>query len=167
MTRMSFKLSKPPDHRPNSMGIAVLGNVTLDVICRTIDDVPRYESIAFDQVAISPGGCGSNVAVGLGCLKINTLLICRVGNDEAANLLRQTWKRYNIDLRFVESVSEKNTAVSIGLVDHDAQPRFIHTPGANATLTSADLDVALLLKENIARCRFLRATGFDGWKITW
>jgi sugar/nucleoside kinase (ribokinase family) len=131
------------------MGIAVLGNVTLDVICRTVDDVPRYESIAFDQVTISPGGCGSNVAVGLGNLKVKPILICRVGEDEAAKILRGTWKKYGIDLRFVETANQRTTAVSVGLVDHDAQPRFIHTPGANATLASTDLNVALLVSEKV------------------
>jgi hypothetical protein len=31
----------------DSGSILVFGNVTLDVICKTVDDVPRYDSIAF------------------------------------------------------------------------------------------------------------------------
>jgi sugar/nucleoside kinase (ribokinase family) len=131
------------------MAVAVFGNVTLDVICRTIDDVPRYESIAFDHVNISPGGCGSNVAIGLGYLKVETMLICRIGEDDSAKLLQNTWQRFNIDLRYVEKVRDKTTAVSIGLIDHDAQPRFIHTPGANATLTSQCIDVHRLILDNV------------------
>jgi len=32
-------------------GILVFGNVTLDIICKTVDDVPRYDSISFQEVA--------------------------------------------------------------------------------------------------------------------
>jgi ribokinase len=139
------------------MGVAVFGNVTLDVICRTVDEVPRYESITFDHVTISPGGCGSNVAVGLGYLNVETYLICRVGDDKAAKLLRETWKRFNINQRFVEVAKNKSTAVSIGLVDHAAQPRFIHTPGANATLTSENLNIQNIESLNV---KILHIAGF-------
>jgi len=45
--------------------IAVLGNVTLDIICKSVDDVPRHDSISFQEAAVTPGGCGSNTAIGL------------------------------------------------------------------------------------------------------
>jgi hypothetical protein len=35
----------------DSGSILVFGNVTLDVICKTVDDVPRYDSIAFQDAA--------------------------------------------------------------------------------------------------------------------
>jgi sugar/nucleoside kinase (ribokinase family) len=47
------------------MKAVVFGNITLDVICSPVNEVPRYESLSFDQVVVSPGGCGSNVAIGL------------------------------------------------------------------------------------------------------
>lgn len=49
------------------MDVIVFGNVTLDIICHPVNEVPRHQSLAFDQVMVSPGGCGSNVAVGQGC----------------------------------------------------------------------------------------------------
>ena len=126
-----------------SMQVVVFGNVTLDVICRTVDEVPRYESLSFDHVTISPGGCASNVAVGLSSLGISTGLICNIGNDEAGILLNKTWEKFNINLRYVRVLKEKSTAVSIGLVDSESQPRFVHTPGANRALSSDDLSMAI------------------------
>jgi sugar/nucleoside kinase (ribokinase family) len=125
----------------------VFGNVTLDLICKTIDDVPRHESLAFDQVAVTPGGCGSNVAVGLSALGVPTALIACVGSDDAAGLLRQFWKRFEIDQRFVRVVEGQPTGISVGLVDSEAQPRFIHTPGANAFLSVDALDLPTLAAE--------------------
>lgn len=121
------------------MKAAVFGNVTLDVICKTVDDVPRHASLSFEQVKVSPGGCASNVALGLAGLGIETALIAHCGDDDAAFLDYRYWARAGLDLRYVQRIPGKPTGTSIGLVDSDAQPRFIHTSGANATLTVDDL----------------------------
>ncbi|PWH19448.1 MAG: hypothetical protein DDG59_03000 [Anaerolineae bacterium] len=127
----------------------VFGNVTLDVICQTVDDVPRYESVSFDRVVLSPGGCASNVAVGLAALGIETVLICKIGTDAAAEILQRTWSKFNLNLDYVRVDPSVHTAVSIGLVDHDFQPRFIHTPGANGRLTIDDFPEELLCNTSI------------------
>ncbi|MGB9521493.1 MAG: carbohydrate kinase family protein [Anaerolineales bacterium] len=129
--------------------IIVFGNVTLDVICQTVDDVPRYESLSFDKVVLSPGGCASNVAVGLGALGIPTILICKTGVDAAADILIKKWKQFQLNLDYIKQIGEIHTAVSIGLVDHNAQPRFIHTPGANAYLSLDDLDDEIFQRHSI------------------
>jgi sugar/nucleoside kinase (ribokinase family) len=126
------------------MEAVVLGNTTLDVLCYPVGNVPRRESIVFDRVAVAPGGCGSNVAVGLCSLGIPTGLISAVGTDNASALVEETWKQVDLDTRFVRRVAGLPTAISVGLVDDCGQPRFIHTPGANAVLTPADIDVPAL-----------------------
>jgi sugar/nucleoside kinase (ribokinase family) len=123
------------------MQAVVFGNVTLDIICRTVDEVPRYESISFDQVAILPGGCGSNVAMGLASVGIPTTLVACCGDDNASILIERYWQEAGIDLRYLRKFSRLPTGTSIGLVDSDFQPRFIHTSGANAKLTPVDLDI--------------------------
>lgn len=121
-----------------AMEAIVVGNVTLDVLCYPVDEVPRHESIAFEQAAVGPGGCASNTAVVLASLGLSTGIAACVGADEAAALARRTWQTFGVDDRFVETV-DAPTAVSVGLVDHERQPRFIHTPGANAYLTPTRL----------------------------
>ena len=139
------------------MDAVVFGNVTLDIICKIVDDVPRYESLSFDQVAMMPGGCGSNVAVGLAALGVRTALVARTGSDDAAGLLHKFWERFDLDLRYVSEIDRCPTGTSIGLVDHEAQPRFIHTPGANAYLTVDALDLESLFE---AGSRSLHIAGF-------
>lgn len=135
----------------------VFGNVTLDVICKTVDDVPRHESLSFERVAISPGGCGSNVALGLCALGVPTALVATVGSDDASMLVRRFWERFGLDQRFVRVVEGHSTGTSIGLVDSEAQPRFIHTSGANAYLTVDDLDIPRLASEG---ARSMHLAGF-------
>lgn len=131
------------------MDAVVFGNVTLDVICQTVDDVPRYESISFNHVVVAPGGCGSNVAIGLCALGVPTALIGRVGVDDAANLVRTYWTRIGLDTQFIQQIEGNSTGTSVGLVDREAQPRFIHTSGANRTLTPEAIDIPLLVQQGV------------------
>jgi sugar/nucleoside kinase (ribokinase family) len=111
--------------------VLVFGNVTLDVLCYPVNEVPRYESIAFDEVTVSPGGCGSNTAIGLAALGIPTGIVARTGDDDAADLLFRYWQRIGVDPSFVRRIPGTPTGTSIGLIDEKFQPRFIHTSGAN------------------------------------
>lgn len=129
------------------MQSVVFGNATLDVLCFPVEDVPRYESIAFERGIVSPGGCGSNVAIGLCAMGIETALVARLGLDDAAELIELTWKKVGLDYRFVKKDTQSTTAISIGLIDQDLQPRFVHMPGANAKLTADDADISIYVKE--------------------
>ena len=108
------------------MEAVVFGNVTLDALCHPVDDVPRHESISFEQVIVAPGGCGSNVAIGLCALGVDTALVTCIGTDDAAFLVERYWGRVGLDTHFVRRLADVPTAVSVGLVDSDAQPRFVH-----------------------------------------
>ena len=123
------------------MEAVVLGNVTLDVICKPVDDVPRHDSLAFDDVIVAPGGCGSNVAIGLCALGISTALVGRTGNDAAAYLVSRYWRKIGLDTRYVRRMRGLPTGTSVGLIDRDCQPRFVHTSGANKTLDPSALRI--------------------------
>jgi sugar/nucleoside kinase (ribokinase family) len=131
------------------MEAVVVGNITLDVLCYPVEEVPRYESIAFDHSVVSPGGCGSNVAVGLSSLGVPTALVGWIGNDTAAGLITHTWDLVGLDYRYVHQDSKLQTAVSVGLIDKQSQPRFIHTPGANSLLSENDLKVLELSEQGV------------------
>jgi len=124
------------------MDAIVIGNTTLDVLCYPVDDVPRRDSLLFDQVLLAPGGCGSNVAIGLGMLGVPTGLVTVISDDIAYDVVQRYWQRAGLDTRFVRQVPSAGPAVSIGLVDSEFQPRFIHTTGPNRMLTSLDLDIS-------------------------
>ena len=139
------------------MDAVVIGNVTVDVICQTVNEVPRYDSITFEKSVISPGGCGSNVAIGLCALGVSTGLVARIGGDASLEIITPIWRQVGLDERFVRRMEHLNTGVSIGLVDEEAQPRFIHTSGANATLTAQDIDIQALLEQGM---RYLHVAGY-------
>ena len=124
----------------------VIGNTTLDILCYHVNEVPRYDSITFERVSVGPGGCGSNVAIGLCVLGIQTALVTRIGSDEASILIEKTWDRVGLDRRYVKRTAGTSTGTSVGLIDHNKQPRFIHITGANAGISMDDLDFTGLSK---------------------
>ena len=139
------------------MKAAVFGNVTLDIICYPVNEVPRHESITFDEVMVSPGGCGSNTAIGLASVGTPTGIVARTGDDDAAELLFRYWQRVGIDTRFVIRNPGLSTGTSVGLIDNDFQPRFIHTSGANREMTAEAID-----PQALAACgvKFFHIAGF-------
>jgi ribokinase len=139
------------------MDALVFGNVTLDIICYPVNDVPRHESISFDDVTVSPGGCGSNTAIGLAGLGIPTGIVACTGEDDSADLLYRYWQRVGLDSRFVKRSSENPTGTSVGLIDDDLQPRFIHTSGANRGLTAEVIQPDKFVEAGI---RFFHIAGF-------
>jgi len=139
------------------MDAIVFGNVTLDILCYPVNEVPRHESIAFEQVIVSPGGCGSNTAIGLAACGLPTGIVARTGSDDAADLLFRYWQRVGVDPRFVQRTTDLPTGTSVGLIDADFQPRFIHTSGANRQMTAAAIDPTALAA---AGARFFHIAGF-------
>jgi sugar/nucleoside kinase (ribokinase family) len=136
---------------------AVFGNATLDVLCYPVEEVPRNHSVSFERSTVSPGGCGSNVAMGLRALDVSTLLIARIGDDLAGEIDVRIWGEWGIDCRFVKKEAQSTTGISIGLVDRAFQPRFVHTSGANAILSAEDLDVHGLVANDVG---WLHVAGF-------
>ena len=141
----------------NHNAIAVLGNVTLDIICKTVNDVPRHDSITFQEAAVTPGGCGSNTAIGLAREGETVYLIACIGDDNAADILCQTWDRAGVDIQLVQRFKNQGSGVSVGLIDSDFQPRFIHTTGANAKLQPESLKPAILKELKV---RLLHVAGY-------
>lgn len=126
-----------------------MGNVNLDVVCKPVDEVPRHESLLYQEGLILPGGNGSNTAIGLASRGIKTYLIAQTGADFTAELLQNHWARAGVDTRWVRSQDRFPTGTSVVLVDSSAQPRFVHTPGANAALQPEILQPEPLLDQGV------------------
>lgn len=139
------------------MEALVLGNATLDILCYPVEDVPRHDSISFQRSIVSPGGCGSNVAIGLAALGVPAGLIATIGDDDAATLLEAYWDRVGLDRRFVRRLPGQHTGVSVGLIDTLMQPRFVHTSGANAYLNASAVDLDQVCRIG---CRNLHVAGY-------
>lgn len=137
--------------------VVVFGDVTLDVLGKPVNEVPRYECLSLEEVDFGPGGCGSNVAIGLCTLGHPTALVGRVGQDAAAAALDHIWEKVSLDTGYIRRISGEKTGVGIGLVDNWGQQRFLNFPGVNAQVSIEDLNI----KEIIERgAQWLHIAGF-------
>jgi sugar/nucleoside kinase (ribokinase family) len=137
--------------------VAVIGNVNLDIICSTVDDVPRHNSIRFDRATVAPGGNASNVAIGLAALGVPTALVAHAGDDLSGDMLIHTWRQAGIDTRFVLCEPQSDTGVAISLVDSDNKPRFLHAPASNHLLTPQTIPIDEIIESGV---RFLHTSGY-------
>ncbi len=140
-----------------SLDVIVVGNVAFDILCYPVNDVPRHGSITFQKAAIGPGGCGSNTAIGLAALGIKTALLACIGEDLGGEQALRSWKSFGVSTEYIKQQAEIDTGVSVGLIDAQAQPRFVHTTGANSHLGIGDLPVENLLSKGI---RLLHLAGY-------
>jgi len=139
------------------MDVVIIGNVTLDVVCYPVEDVPRFDSLAFERSIVSPGGCGSNVAIGLAAQGVDVSLVANCGSDDTAKILLATWQRWGIDMQYVRQIGGLPTAVSVALVDRQMQPRFVHAPGSNSSLTADFIDIPSYVSQG---AKILGVAGF-------
>ena len=75
------------------MDAAVIGNATLDILCRTVDDVPRYDSIAFEQVIVALEAVDRTSQSVYKPAVCRPLLVACIGDDDAAQLARRATGR--------------------------------------------------------------------------
>lgn len=137
--------------------ILVCGNVTLDITCAPVDDVPRHDSLLFEHGTLSAGGSASNVAVGVAALGEPVALVACTGDDETADFLHHTWRRVGVQTQAIRRLPDTPTSITICLVDSHAQPRFLHAFGANRALTSADIRRAV---HALPSARFIYIGGY-------
>jgi ribokinase len=125
--------------------VFVAGSINMDVVA-TADRHPRIgETVAGHAVHYFPGGKGANQAVAAAKLGAPTTLIGRVAKDAFGDQLQTFLAAQGVDLSFVQDTAEAHTGTAIITVA-DADNTIVVVPGANASVTPADVEAPLLAK---------------------
>jgi ribokinase len=129
--------------------VFVAGSINMDVVA-TADRHPRIgETVAGRAVHFFPGGKGANQAVAAAKLGAPTTLIGRVAKDAFGDQLKAFLAAQGVDLNFVRETAGVHTGTAIITVA-DADNTIVVVPGANASVTPADVEAPLLAKGDIA-----------------
>jgi sugar/nucleoside kinase (ribokinase family) len=124
--------------------VVCAGVVVADHLCTPIDHLPRAgELVAADDLVLNIGGCASNAAVDLAKLGVRAALCGRVGDDVFGRFVAETLSVNGVDVRGLTVDASRATSQTLILNVKGEDRRFIHSFGANAGLTAADLDAAL------------------------
>lgn len=128
-------------HEPRS--IVIVGSLNADLIVRT-ERFPRPgETLRGGDLAILPGGKGANQAVAAARLGAKVRMIGVVGDDGNGELLLASIARAGVDASLVRVRTGTATGTAIILVDKAGENVIVVSPGANETLTPADVTIGM------------------------
>lgn len=118
--------------------ILVAGSLNVDLVVRT----PRFpspgETISGEDLQVIPGGKGANQAVAAARHGARVSMLGRVGRDGFGDFLIDNLKSNHVDSQHVQR-DDASTGTAIIVVDSTGQNSIVLSPGANGTVSAADM----------------------------
>lgn len=128
----------------SSPQVICAGVVVADHLCPPLPHMPAAgELIAVDRLVLAIGGCAANAAINLARLGVRTQVLCKVGDDMFGQFVADILKREGLDTAGfrVDPANDTSQTLIINIEGQDR--RFIHTFGANKSLSVSDLKSAI------------------------
>lgn len=128
--------------------IHCLGVAVVDALSDPIEryPVPRLETqVTTDKVCFHPGGGAVNTASALARMGLPAALFTKIGKDFMGAFLLLELEKLGVDTTGMRVSAEDATPFTFVGIHPAGDRTFIHTPGANKTLSLEDLDWKRLL----------------------
>jgi ribokinase len=123
--------------------IVVVGSTMLDLMSYA-DRVPTQgQTITGSRFVFGHGGKGANQAVMAARLDADVTFVSRVGDDLFGRLALQNLADHGLAPDHVRAVENESTGVASIWVEADGHNRILIVPGANLSLTAADVATEL------------------------
>ena len=124
--------------------VVCAGIVVADVFVPPLARLPGPgELVATEDFVVETGGCAANAAIALARLGVRAAVVAKVGDDLFGEFVRHELSAAGVDVTGVGFVAGLGTSKSVIVPVTGEDRRFIHTFGANAALSAADLAPAL------------------------
>lgn len=128
--------------------VAVVGLQVLDMLVTGVDaSLFQRDSTTADVIRLAPGGDALNQAIALGQLGSRTALLGVLGNDRLGDTLLSILQDYPIEV--FDSRVERNTSISIVVVDTEGERHFLRRSGHNDALCCELLDQEVIKNTGI------------------
>jgi sugar/nucleoside kinase (ribokinase family) len=125
--------------------VLCVGILVADFFVPPLEHLPEAgELVATEDFLIAPGGCAANTAIGLATLGVPATLCGRVGDDMFGERVLLDLRGRGIDVSAVTVTKGSGTSKTVIVPVRGEDRRLIHTFGANAALTAADIPQAAL-----------------------
>jgi sugar/nucleoside kinase (ribokinase family) len=126
------------------------GIVVADHVCTPISHVPAAgELVMADKMLLTIGGCAANAAVDLAKMGLRTAIVGRVGGDVFGRVVSDMLREHGIDVSCLKASPDNETSQTLIVNVKGQDRRFIHTFGANADFTAADLPLKMLQRVKV------------------
>lgn len=145
-------------------GVVCVGGALVDLLARPVPRLPAPGRLELaEEMRLVPGGCAVNAASGLARLGMPVWLVGKVGEDDLGRYLAETLVRRGVQVEALRRTPAAATSASMILVAPDGERAIVHSLGATATLSPADVDWEAV---GGARALFIAQAlllgGFDG-----
>lgn len=134
--------------------VLVIGAANVD-LTMFLDYMPgNGQTVVGNKFRFLPSGKGANTAVAVSRLGTGALLCTRTGKDMNGDRVRRIFAEEKIDMRFLSSDQAKPTGLSVVLNDASGAERAVVFPGANSSVTEADVEAAFTSYPDAAILQF-------------
>ena len=111
--------------------VVVLGSINMDVVVTASRLPAPGETIAGDELHVTPGGKGANQAVAASRLGAEVRMVGRVGTDAFGPMLLRGLQSYGVDVSRVASDPGCSSGAAAILLDANRENRIVAVYGAN------------------------------------
>lgn len=116
------------------------GIIVADHVCTPITHVPEPGQVVMaDRFLLTIGGCAANAAVDLVKMGIPTAVVGRVGDDVFGRVVAELLRDQGVDGSAIQVTQGTDTSQTLIVNVAGQDRRFIHSFGANARFTAADI----------------------------
>lgn len=120
--------------------ILVIGSLNLDMVVN-VDHTPLVgETILSEKMELIPGGKGANQACAAACLGADVAILGAVGKDTYAEIQKESLKKAGVDVSHLVCRENDATGLAMITVNKDGDNSIVVVSGANATLSTKDID---------------------------
>ncbi len=125
--------------------VLIIGIATVDAIARPVDEFPGPGGLRFfSDLTTTTGGCAVNCAIALARLGVPCDVVARVGADMLGDFVVSELERQGVSAALVARDPARSTSFSFAAVNSRGERSFLHTAGANAVLSAADVPARAL-----------------------
>lgn len=133
-----------------------VGLLVADHLCAPIAHLPAAgELVVSDRLLLNIGGCASNAAMDLARLSVRVGVVGCVGKDVFGQFVGETLRSAGVGTEHVRVRPDVDTSGTLIVNVAGEDRRFIHSRGANAVLTAADIPL-----DALAQARVLYVGGY-------
>ena len=132
------------------------GIIVADHVCHPVSHVPAAgELVMTDKMLLTIGGCAANAAVDLTKMEVSTAVVGRVGDDAFGRIVVEMLREQDVHTTAIQTTPGADTSQTLIVNVAGQDRRFVHTFGANAIFSAADIPAAL-----VKQCRVLYLGGY-------
>jgi sugar/nucleoside kinase (ribokinase family) len=138
-----------PNHT-DRVPVVCVGVLVADHLSTPISHLPAAgELVMADDLVLNIGGNASNAGMALAKLGIRATVCGRVGKDVFGRFVSDTLANAGVDVSSLAVDPTRATSQSLIVNVKGQDRRFVHSFGANASLTAADLDPLIALNPRV------------------